>query len=58
MIQKAIERLAFIKVTRDIIQDKNRTSLNDILDCINYLKSHNLKTNQEAIKHLYEMSRM
>lgn len=58
MLQNIIEKIAFKKVTRDILQGKNRTSLNDILDCINYLKAHGLKTNQEAIIHLYDMPRM
>ncbi len=48
-----IEKIAFKKVTRDIIQGKNRTSFNDVLNCINYIKRHNLKTNQEAIIHLH-----
>lgn len=48
-----IEKIAFKKVTRDILKGTNSTSLNDTLDCISYLKKHNLDTNYKALKHLY-----
>ena len=58
MIQNIIELIAFKRVTRDILKGTNKTSLNDTLDCINYLKRHNIKTNNQVLKHLYEMSKM
>lgn len=52
MIVEIYERIAFKIVTRDILQGTNRATSENIADCINYIKRHNLNTNVKAILHL------
>ncbi len=48
-----IGKIAFKRVSRDILQGKKRTGLNETLDAATYMKENKLKTNAQAMKHLY-----
>lgn len=51
MILDAIEKAGFIKITRGIINKTNEGGMVDVLDCINYMRKHKIKTSKQAIEH-------
>lgn len=51
MIVNIYEKIAFKIVTRDILQNKNRATYENILDCTNYIKRHKLDSNKKALLH-------
>ncbi len=49
MIQKAIEEIAFRKLTRDILGNTGEATLNDMLDAVAYMKKNGIDTNEKAL---------
>ncbi len=56
MITQAIEKIAFLKITKGILENTNDGGLVDVFDCINYLKRKGIKTNDQAIAHYKELT--